>query len=366
MDATAHTESGPGYDEEDMRRVRAYLASLGASEDAAEDAVANRTVGGLALDLALRGDRPTTPFGRAAEELGLPFDDAARFWRALGLPEPTPTSPELPPDAVQAMALLVTAGRPLLGDDASLALARVMGSATARLAQAVVDVFRVEFETRELGAGRRYSDVLQDYVAMARTMLPVFLDALGAILVRHLVNVASGAWQVDAEGSAAQRDAAVGFVDLVGYTALSQTLRPGELARLIEEFEELVNEATVRRGGRVVKLIGDAAMFVADDVATGCCIALDIVRSPGAVGRLPARRAGLAAGDVVTLHGDVYGDVVNLAARLVAVAPEASVVVADEARRRVDADAGLAFEPLPPQSLKGFGAPADAFVVAPA
>jgi adenylate cyclase len=70
---------------------------------------------------------------------------------------------------------------------------------------------------------------------------------------------------------------------------------------------------------------------------------------------LPRVRGGLAAGDVLTLGGDCYGPVVNLAARLVKEAAPAGVVVDTEVHGRVEGTAGFAFAPLPGRSLKGFG-----------
>lgn len=350
-----------GFDPADARRLMDYLVSLGATDEELAEAVATGNIGGLALELAIRGDGDPVPFRQAAEAAGQSVEEAARYWRALGFPDPDPDAARMSPDVVSALALVTVAGRDLLGDEAALRLARVVGSSTSRLAQAMVDVFRVEFETRRLAEGAPYPEVVEQYVNLARTVLPPFVDAMGAVLQRHLVMVAAGTWSADAEGSTARRDALVGFVDLAGYTALSQTLRPGELAELISGFEELVTDAVVAHRGRVVKLIGDAALFTVDDAATGCRLALDIVEGAAATGRLPHLRAGLAAGDVITLQGDVFGDVVNLAARLVAVAPENGVLATEEVRRR--AGDRFRFTALPPQSFKGIGAPTTAYAV---
>lgn len=345
-------------DDADRKTLAPYLEELGATDEEIADVLATGNVGGLALDLAIRAKGDVFPFGEVADRVGLSFEEAARYWRALGFPDPTPTSPRLPVDTADALALMATAGRDLVGEDATLALARVLGATTSRVAQAMVDVFRVRFEKPQMAAGMAYADVVQRYVSLARDMLPLFVDTMAAVLRRHLVAVASATWSSDEEGATAQRDALVGFVDLVGYTALAHTLPPAELARLIDRFEDVVAEAAARHHGRVVKLIGDAAMFSTDDAAAGCGIALDIV---GSEADLPPMRAGLAAGGVVSLHGDLFGDVVNLAARLVAVAPEHGVVVSDEVCSRI----GDMFvvDRLPPQSLKGFGAPEAAYRV---
>ena len=55
---------------------------------------------------------------------------------------------------------------------------------------------------------------------------------------------------------------AVGFADMVGFTMLSQHLGDEELAAVVSRFEELAHDTVVALGGRVVKMIGDEAMFV--------------------------------------------------------------------------------------------------------
>jgi class 3 adenylate cyclase len=99
-----------------------------------------------------------------------------------------------------------------------------------------------------------------------------------------------------------------------------------------------------------VKLIGDEAMFVIEDPARACDVALGLIdTSPHAV------RVGLAHGTVVALYGDYYGETVNLAARLVAAAEPSTVAVSDSVRRL--AGDAFTFAALPARSLKGFGDP---------
>lgn len=353
MDDTDDTD-----DADDRQQLAEFVRRLGASPEEIESVLQTRNVGGLALELVLRADSEVLSFGDAVTRAGVSFDDAARYWRALGFPDPTPDSPRLPAEAVSSLQLIMSAGRDLIGEEGSLALARVMGASLSRMAQALVDVFRVQFETPQLAAGVAYAEVVERYATLAQTVLPPFVEAVGTILRRHLVTVASATWSSDDDGATAQRDTLIGFVDLVGYTALARTLPPRELARLIERFETLTSEAAARHHGRVVKLIGDAAMFAVDDAVAGCRIALEIT---GSEADLPPMRAGLAAGGAMSLNGDLFGDVVNLAARLVAVAPERTVVASEEVHAR--ASDSFAFEPMPPQSLKGYGAPAVAFRV---
>jgi class 3 adenylate cyclase len=345
---------------DDWGRLVALLASLGATAEEVEAAADAGTLGPLALDVALRGDGPSEPIGAVAERNNMPVETVARYWRAMGFADADPATVMLPADAADALALVGTLGRELLGEDGTVALARVLGLSTSRLAQAVVDAFRARFEAPQLAAGASYPDVVADYVRLARDALPPFVDAMGAILRRHLVSVAGGSWSSDFESTATRRHVAIGFIDLVGYTALSRTLQPSELGRLISDFEDVVTDASAVHRSRVVKLLGDAVMFAADDAASACATALGIVEAAAAAS-LPPLRGGLALGEAVAVHGDLFGDVVNLAARLVAVAPE-GVVLADEAVHAAGAE-GIGFTPLAPQRLKGFDSPAIAYAL---
>jgi class 3 adenylate cyclase len=123
---------------------------------------------------------------------------------------------------------------------------------------------------------------------------------------------------------------------------------------MVREFEAMVWDLVTVAGGRVVKLIGDEAMFVVEDAVPACQVALDLIElSPYPV------RVGLAQGAIVGLFGDYYGETVNLAARLVGVAAGETALVSDAVRR---ASAGaFSFDPQPARSLKGFDEPIDTY-----
>lgn len=119
-----------------------------------------------------------------------------------------------------------------------------------------------------------------------------------------------------------------------------------------------MGDVVIRHGGRVVKLIGDEAMFVVDSPVAAWAVARELVAaSPQPV------RIGLAHGGIVALHGDLYGPTVNLAARLVAVAPSGAVVVSDSVRAAVAGRVDV--EPIDVGPLRGFPDVAGAFRLIP-
>lgn len=350
-------------DDDDQRVLVEYLVSLGATEDELAEAERGHTLSELAVDLVLRPPGPMLDFAAAAEQAGMELEDAARVWRAFGFPDPMTAKPRVAPDMAAALSLMALAWRDLIGPDAALAVARVTGASISRLAQAIVDAFRVQFELPRLQAGTPRSQVVQGYTAVAEALVPRVVETMGALLRAHIVEAAAAAWSHDEERSTTTRsEVVVGFADLVGYTALSRTLSPRQLAHLVDGFENAVNEAASRGGGRVVKLMGDGAMFVCEDPAGSVTLAVDLCRRVAESGDLPPVRVALAQGDVVAMHGDYFGEVVNLAARLLAVAAPSTVVVA-ESMAAVAAAAGFEVERLPASSLKGIPDPSVAYRV---
>ncbi len=336
-------------------RIVGLLRRLGATDEELARSPAERSYGDLALELVLR-TAPPASLPDAAAATGLAEDELRYLWQLLGLPALRAGSERIPADLLAALPVVAAASDGWMGLDLALALARVVGSTTARLAEALVDTYRVQFEVPKLASGVSYPEIVERQVALSQASIEGFERFVTAVFRAHLVRVASAAWTPDEGRTSTRRDLFVGFVDLVGYTALARTLSMAELADLLRRFEDTVGDVVAAGGGRLVKLIGDSAMFVADSAAEGCSIALDVAeRFAGSAG-LPPGRLGADCGSVLSLHGDYFGDVVNLAARLVAVAEPGAVVVSEAVAAAVPDRFG--FEPMPPAALKGLQVPA--------
>ena len=341
-------------DEADRRRLIERLAQMGATPEELEDADRAGALGPLALELALRGPGEPLPFEKAVQDAGLETDQAVRVWRALGFPDPLVTPLRLAPRQVEALRVLVGSGA-LFGEDTGLQLARVVGGSMSRLAEALVDAFRIRVEVPSRESGEPDSTVVADYAETAATAFPPFAAALGDILAGHMVAVSRASWGLDEERAAVTRDLVVGFADLVGYTATARRLSPAELAAEIGGFQDRAEEIVGSHGGRVVKLIGDEVMFAVEEPAAATGIALELMDALSADPRLPRLRIGIASGPVVSYHGDYYGDVVNLAARLVQIAEPGAVLVTHGVAEKAGAAEGAEAVELPP--LKGYDTP---------
>ena len=118
----------------------------------------------------------------------------------------------------------------------------------------------------------------------------------------------------------------VGFVDLTGSTALAARVPTPDYARAMVRFRSIATATVDRRGGRLVKVIGDGALFLASDAPTGAAVAFALIAACADHPELPALRGGLAQGEVVLDGDDCFGLAVNLAAKSAALARPGSVV----------------------------------------
>jgi class 3 adenylate cyclase len=156
---------------------------------------------------------------------------------------------------------------------------------------------------------------------------------------------------------------AVGFVDLAGSTSLAGRLDFAGLGAVLREFEATVSDTVVRHRCRVVKFIGDEVMFTSRNATSALKAAVDLVELFRQHPRIPPVRAGIAFGAVLTREGDYFGSVVNLAARMVAVAEPDAVLIDSTLRSELSA-AEWVMEDAGTPSLKGFDSPVHLFRVA--
>ena len=224
-------------------------------------------LGELALDLTLRPRGPL-PLREVAADAGLDWPTTARLMTAVGLS----SDPDYHVTAGEAAAIRLFAGASnnLLGEEATLQLARVTGNSMARLAETIVGVFRLQVELPRRTAGTAYVDIVKEYAELTQTLLPNFLSTLDAVLRRQIVAVAERMWSTDPERSVVTVQRTVGFVDLVGYTSATASLSLRELTDILVEFDLRTSEIVAAVNGQIVKTIGDEAMFVTEAAENAC------------------------------------------------------------------------------------------------
>lgn len=331
----------------DRLHLLRLLLELGATPEEILEADKTFRTGDLALDLAIRPPGETMDLDAFVASSGIDPDRVRRLWSAFGLPARGPV--RVTPDIAEALRILDTMAG-LFRQETALALARVMGSTSSRMSEALISAFRVDVELPNAVSAPEVSQRIEGTIEAGRELLPLFIDALNAVFRRHMVLTSYQIWSPDSSYAAVTHERTVGFADLVSSTEAVRAATPAELAVMVREFEERIWQLVTDASGRLVKLIGDEAMFVIEDPTAACDVAAQLIdTSPQPV------RVGLAYGTVVALYGDYYGETVNLAARLVT-ATEAATVAASESVKR-QAGKGFTFEALPEQELKGFGEP---------
>jgi class 3 adenylate cyclase len=147
---------------------------------------------------------------------------------------------------------------------------------------------------------------------------------------RHLAAEVGRALFTNGSGldvAAESRLAAVGFIDLAGYTRQSRNVGLTELAWVLDQFETVVLDTVVAHGIRVIKNLRDEILFVIDDPTAAAEATLELVDFFTADDALPRVQAGLAFGPLLDRGGDVYGPVVNVAARLASLARKGTIRV---------------------------------------
>jgi TolB-like protein/class 3 adenylate cyclase/Flp pilus assembly protein TadD len=162
--------------------------------------------------------------------------------------------------------------------------------------------------------------------------------------------------------------AAILFTDIVGYSKLVHRDDASALRLLAEHFR-MVREAARQFGGREIKTIGDSVHleFASAQTATTCAIAIQKLHQQRNA-RMAAEqqfeiRIGLHLGDVEHRDGDVYGDGVNIAARLQPLAPVGGIAISDDVRRQLPEELRDRFVSRGAQDLKNIDTPVGLFVV---
>jgi adenylate cyclase len=148
-----------------------------------------------------------------------------------------------------------------------------------------------------------------------------------------------------------ERPPAMCFLDITGYTRLTQERGDEAAAALAAQLARLVQRTSVQHGGRPIKWLGDGVMFFFPRPGPGVVAALDMVE--GVVGAgLPPAHVGLHAGPVIFQEGDYYGQTVNVASRIAEYARPGEVLVSEAV---VEASSGteLSFRDIGPVELKG-------------
>jgi len=310
------------------------------------------------IEETLLGGQRRYTRAQVSEATGVDRDRARQLWLAMGFAEVGDDDAVFTDGDIEALRTwndLVASGTIPLEDE--LPHARVMGQTLSRLAewQAREVIARADLLARRAGAaaGEDTASRAAGAADMAAALLPVIERLQSYVWRRHLAAAGNRILLVP-PGELAAATMTVGFADMVGFTSMARHTGIDDLAALLEIFEEDTAEAVVSNRGQVVKTVGDEVLFVTDRPQDAAEIALRLTRPGRAAQGLPALRVGMAAGRVLTRFGDVYGPVVNLAARLTSLARPGVALVDAELAAALRAGGGYRLRARRPVAVRGY------------
>ncbi len=316
------------------------------------------------------GYLPDTTMGEFSTQHAVPWEMVSSSLIRFGLPVPGQDEPIREDDAAifPSAAAALGLGIP---EDALVRFSRLVGESLRKLADAQVQLFDATVVRPAIEAGVPEIQVLDSAAQMGRALQPmmeglflwVFRRHQEHAVVENVIEYVESA--LDRAGIASTRTQAahppaIAFMDLSGFTRLTETKGDHAAAELASSLAELVQDEAHRHRGTPVKFLGDGVMFHFADPADAVPCALELIEGARRAG-LPPAHIGINAGPVVYRDGDYFGRTVNIAARIADKAGPHDVFVSEETMKatqdRAERGGRPAFEPAGEFELKGVAGP---------
>jgi adenylate cyclase len=275
-------------------------------------------------------------YRQVSQDTGIPLETLGTVLESMGFARVGPDEP-MREDELRVVPLLRHGLASGIFDPAWLArLGRAHVEGLRLITTAWGDAYQARFEGPVLASGGDQREAMERAAQLSVDFLPLGDPALLAMyhrqeellwtegLVERIEHELEAAGMLGRAG----RVPAMLFLDLVGYTRLTEEQGDAAAAALAETLAVLVSRSGGGHGGIPVKWLGDGVMVHFREPAGAVRSALDLVDQLPAAG-LPPAHAGVAAGPVVVQGGDYFGRTVNLAARIAAHAGAGQVLVSD-------------------------------------
>jgi adenylate cyclase len=353
-------EDGP-FDATDVHRVRLMQAFEDASIET-ELIARGIAAGKLSYEnLGLFLPEPaalSNTYAELANDVGRSPELLRRLVSEFGLPQPAEES-RLRQDDVRMLVELLAVWAD--AEDGELVrLARAYGQNIRRVVAS-----DLELASSSLFARLRRSQLADEEMRRVAGELGTRVMALGEKLIlwlrgRHLEheilsltvqNTEDYLQELGIAPKRPRRPPAIAFLDLAGYTTLTEERGDEAGAELADRLATLVHQAAQPHDGHPVKWLGDGVMFYFPDPRAAVLTGLDLVEQTPAAIEVRAR-VGVNAGRVISREGDYFGKTVNVASRIVDYARPGEVLVSDEVKERWTGE-GVKFESIGPVALKG-------------
>jgi len=299
-------------------------------------------------------------FAQLSERTGVPVDLLLLIREASG------SSPASPDDQVRdgelAYARFLEAQVGAGFNPVSMErLLRAAGDAMRRLAETGSAWWREEVMLPAIAAGKQPDELFGHEFATTpndlaeEAVVELYRMQQAKTWTANIIEVVETTLSDAGLHSRLEHPPAMCFLDITGYTRLTQERGDEAAADLADHLGRLSQRTSLKYGGRPVKYLGDGVMFYFPDPGPGVVAALEMVEGVAAAG-LPPAHVGLHVGPVIFQEGDYYGATVNVAARIAEYARPGEVLVSQEV---VDACEGspVVFREIGPVELKGVGGP---------
>ena len=301
-------------------------------------------------------------FRGVSEREGIPLELLPVVRQAVGFAQADPDDP-LREDELRVVPLLrlqLSRGFDPAVVERSL---RVYGDALRRIAETEADWWHTQVSFPRLASGMTEAQMQEATIEFGEELAPLIEQAILAIYranqehtwTENLIDEVEDALDRAGLHNRLNTTPAICFLDITGYTRLTEERGDEAAAELAARLTPLVQRPAERHGGKVVKWLGDGVMFHFREPTGGVLAALEMIDAIWAAG-LPPAHVGLHTGPVVFQGGDYFGRTVNLAARIGERAAPGQVLVTQEIVDRVASD-GISFEPIGAVELKGLSQP---------
>jgi class 3 adenylate cyclase len=360
-------EADDAFFEADVRRAR-WIHGLEGSGVALDDMAAAVRDGALSFEFLgsaafdrFAGHSELT-FREVSERTGVPFELLAAVREATGFARPAPDDQvrEHELAILPAIELQLSTG---FRSDVIEGWLRTSGDSLRRIAETEAEWWKTEVTTPLVEEGMHEGEMLGAQADLGARMAPLAEQAIFALYhgqqehawSQSAVEYVEAALERAGLISRLRRPPAVCFLDITGYTRLTEERGDEAAAGVAATLSTLVRRSSSEHGGQPVKWLGDGVMFHFRDPGQGAVAALEMTEGVAGQG-LPPAHVGLHAGPVVFQGGDYFGRTVNVAARIAEYARAGEVLVSQEV---VDAAEGapVTFTPIGPVELKGVSGP---------
>ncbi len=303
-------------------------------------------------------------FAEMAERTGVPIEQLLFIREAAGSSRPLPTD-RIREEELPFAAVIELAAQGGMRPAAIQQMLRSQADGMRRVAETESSTWQSEVIGPAMASGVRPDQVLggefgdRMSAATERALVAMYHMQQMQAWTTNIIEGLEGMLADAGLHTRSEHPPAMCFLDISGYTRLTEERGDAAAAELAEDLGRLVQRESLKHGGRPVKWLGDGVMLHFPNPGRGVAAALDMVDGVVDAG-LPPAHVGLHAGPVIFQEGDYYGRTVNLAARIAGYAQPGQVLVS-QALVDLSTGPGLTFTAMGPVELKGVAGATELF-----